>query len=98
MKIDGAGIYKLTYRFTPPEANGFLRHIDKEISVPAWRQPFSETFTFAYHKNKLREVIEGVERDYRIQRTTISPDLAPGRRHIGSNYGSHAWPARTGFP
>ncbi len=34
--------------FTSPEANGFLRHIDKETGVPDWWQPFSETFTFSY--------------------------------------------------
>jgi uncharacterized protein involved in high-affinity Fe2+ transport len=40
--------YKVTYAFKPPEANGFYRHTDQETGVPAWWQPFSETFTFAY--------------------------------------------------
>jgi len=48
VRMDGPGTYKLTYRFTPPEANGFFRHTDKETGVPAWWQPFAETFTFAY--------------------------------------------------
>ena len=48
VKMDGPGSYKLTYRFTSPEANGFLRHVDKETGVPGWWPPFSETFTFTY--------------------------------------------------
>jgi periplasmic iron binding protein len=48
VKMDGPGSYKVTYNFTSPEANGFLRHIDKETGVPAWWAPFSESFTFSY--------------------------------------------------
>jgi uncharacterized protein involved in high-affinity Fe2+ transport len=48
IKMDGPGTYKVTYRFTPPEAKGFFRHTDKETGVPVWWQPFAETFTFAY--------------------------------------------------
>jgi uncharacterized protein involved in high-affinity Fe2+ transport len=48
VKMDGAGTYKVTYRFTSPEASGFLRHVDAETGVPAWWSPFSETFTFSY--------------------------------------------------
>jgi uncharacterized protein involved in high-affinity Fe2+ transport len=48
LKMNGPGTYKLTYRFAPPVANGFYRHTDKETGVPAWWQPFSETFTFSY--------------------------------------------------
>ena len=48
VRMDGPGTYKVTYRFTSPEANGFLRHVDKETGVPAWWAPFSETFTFSY--------------------------------------------------
>jgi len=48
VRMDGPGTYKLTYRFTPPEANGFFRHTDKETGVPVWWPPFAETFTFAY--------------------------------------------------
>jgi uncharacterized protein involved in high-affinity Fe2+ transport len=48
VKMDGSGSYTVTYRFTSPEANGFLRHVDKETGVPAWWAPFSETFTFRY--------------------------------------------------
>lgn len=48
VRMDGPGTYSVTYRFTPPEAKGFLRHVDKETGVPAWWQPFAETFTFAY--------------------------------------------------
>ena len=48
IKMDGPGQYRLTYRFTPPEANGFLRHTDQETGVPAWWAPFEEQFTFTY--------------------------------------------------
>jgi uncharacterized protein involved in high-affinity Fe2+ transport len=48
VKMSGPGTYKLTYRFTAPEANGFYRHTDRETGVPAWWEPFSETFTFTY--------------------------------------------------
>lgn len=48
VKMDGPGTYKVTYRFTPPDANGFLRHVDKETGVPAWWTPFSESFSFTY--------------------------------------------------
>jgi hypothetical protein len=48
IKMDGPGQYKVTYRFTGPEANGFYRHTDKETGVPAWWAPFSQDFTFTY--------------------------------------------------
>ena len=48
VKMDGPGTYRLAYNFSPPEANGFLRHVDKETGVPAWWAPFSQSFTFAY--------------------------------------------------
>jgi uncharacterized protein involved in high-affinity Fe2+ transport len=48
LRMDGPGTYRLTYRFTSPEANGFLRHVDARTGVPAWWAPFSESFTFAY--------------------------------------------------
>lgn len=48
VKMAGPGTYKLTYRFTPPEANRFYRHVDQETGVPAWWKPFAETFSFSY--------------------------------------------------
>src|SRR5258708_3232541 len=42
------GSYKVTYRFNPPEGNGFYRHSDQETGLPPWWQPFSQTFTFTY--------------------------------------------------
>ncbi len=48
IKMNGPGTYKVIYAFTSPEANGFYRHTDQETGVPAWWQPFSETFTFTY--------------------------------------------------
>jgi uncharacterized protein involved in high-affinity Fe2+ transport len=48
VKMNGSGTYQVTYRFSSPETNGFLRHTDKETGVPPWWAPFSETFKFAY--------------------------------------------------
>ncbi len=50
VKMDGPGKYRLTYRFIPPVANGFLRHTDQETGVPEWWKPFSVDFTFNYPK------------------------------------------------
>ena len=48
VKMDGPGTYQVSYNFTSPEANGFLRHVDAETGVPAWWAPFSQNFSFAY--------------------------------------------------
>ena len=48
VRMNGTGTYKVTYRFTPPEANGFYRHTDQETGVPQWWAPFSQEFTFDY--------------------------------------------------
>jgi len=48
VKMSGPGTYTVTYSFAPPEVNGFYRHIDNETGVPAWWEPFSESFTFTY--------------------------------------------------
>ena len=48
VKMDGPGKYTVIYRFTPPEAAGFLRHVDKETGVPAWWAPFTQSFAFSY--------------------------------------------------
>ena len=48
IKMDGPGKYKLVYKFTSPEAAGFLRHTDKETGVPGWWAPFSQEFSFSY--------------------------------------------------
>ncbi|MBV8912874.1 MAG: iron transporter [Acetobacteraceae bacterium] len=48
VKMNGPGTYKVTYRFGPPEGQGFLRHTDRETGVPAWWAPFEQTFTFRY--------------------------------------------------
>ncbi len=50
VKMDGPGQYRLTYRFVPPVANGFLRHTDQETGVPDWWKPFSVEFAFRYPK------------------------------------------------
>ncbi len=46
--MPGPGSYTVTFRYAPPETNGFLRHTDAETGVPAWWPPFSESFTFRY--------------------------------------------------
>ena len=48
VKMDGPGTYRLTYTFTPPSDYGFYRHTDEETGVPAWWQPFSQSFEFNY--------------------------------------------------
>jgi len=48
VKMDGPGQYRVTYQFTPPVANGFLRHTDQETGVPEWWKPFSVNFVFSY--------------------------------------------------
>jgi uncharacterized protein involved in high-affinity Fe2+ transport len=50
LRMAGPGRYKVTYRFTAPEANGFYRHVDKETGVPPWWPPFATSFVFAYPK------------------------------------------------
>ena len=40
--------YHVTYRLSPPVANGFLRHTDQETGVPDWWKPFSVDFRFKY--------------------------------------------------
>lgn len=48
LKMDGAGRYKVTYTFSPPDPNSFWRHADQETGVPEWWKPFAESFTFDY--------------------------------------------------
>ncbi len=48
VKMSGPGTYKVRYHFTSPESDGFFRHVDAETGVPAWWQPFDETFHFTY--------------------------------------------------
>ncbi|MES2906513.1 MAG: iron transporter [Pseudomonadota bacterium] len=48
VKMDGAGDYKVTYHFEPPEKNGFYRHTDEETGVPEWWKPFDQSFDFKY--------------------------------------------------
>ena len=48
VKLSGPGRYKVTYQITPPEANGFLHHVDKATGVPGWWTPFNTAFTFSY--------------------------------------------------
>ena len=51
VKMAGPGKYRLTYRFSPPEVNGFYHHVDKETGVPGWWSPFAVAFNFDYPKH-----------------------------------------------
>jgi hypothetical protein len=48
IKLDGPGKYHLVYRFAPPSAQGFLRHVDKETGVGKWWEPFTLEYDFTY--------------------------------------------------
>jgi uncharacterized protein involved in high-affinity Fe2+ transport len=48
VRMNGPGQYNVVYRFSPPVANGFLRHTDKETGVPDWWKPFTANFRFKY--------------------------------------------------
>ena len=48
VRMDGPGAYTVTFRYEPPDTNGFLRHTDEETGVPAWWATFPETFHFRY--------------------------------------------------
>jgi uncharacterized protein involved in high-affinity Fe2+ transport len=48
IKMDGPGKYAVTYKFSPPDSTGFMRHTDKETGVPEWWKPFTQDFAFDY--------------------------------------------------
>ncbi|MFT8419824.1 MAG: iron transporter [Acetobacter sp.] len=48
VKMDGPGTYTVVFRYSSPEANGFLHHTDKETGTPGFWAPFTESFTFNY--------------------------------------------------
>ena len=48
IKLDGPGVYELSYHIAPPKANGFMRHIDKETGTEEWWKPFGLHYTFKY--------------------------------------------------
>jgi uncharacterized protein involved in high-affinity Fe2+ transport len=48
IRMAGPGQYRVTYRFTSPEAQGFYHHVDKETGVPPWWAPFATSFVFNY--------------------------------------------------
>lgn len=48
VKMSGPGRYRVTYRFAPPETNGFFRHTDQQTGVPVWWKPFAQSFTFDF--------------------------------------------------
>lgn len=48
VKLDGAGKYRLRYHITPPLANGFYRHTDRETGVDKWWQPLELKWEFTY--------------------------------------------------
>ncbi|MBS1180139.1 MAG: rane protein [Proteobacteria bacterium] len=51
VKLDGPGIYKLTFHIAPPAGTGhmpFGRHVDKETGVAPWFAPFDTNYEFTY--------------------------------------------------
>ena len=48
VEMPGPGSYTVVLRYTSPESNGFLHHVDAETGVPGWWPPFEEKFTFEY--------------------------------------------------
>ncbi len=48
VKLDGPGEYHVTFHISPPSANGFLRHYDKETGVGKWWEPFTYDGDFIF--------------------------------------------------
>lgn len=48
LNLDGPGKYRVSMRFTPPSAETFPRHTDKETGAAQWWQPFTEEWSFTY--------------------------------------------------
>ncbi len=48
LNLDGPGKYTVTMTFTPPSADIFPRHTDKETAAAEWWQPFQESWDFTY--------------------------------------------------
>ncbi len=46
--LNGPGKYTLTFTFSPPSMNGFMRHIDKETSVAPWWEKFDLHYEFTW--------------------------------------------------
>lgn len=46
--LDGPGRYELRLTLTPPSANGFARHIDRETGVAPWWEPIVYTGRFVF--------------------------------------------------
>lgn len=48
LNLDGPGKYKVAITFTPPPADVFPRHTDKETGAAEWWKPFTEEWAFTY--------------------------------------------------
>ncbi len=51
IKLDGPGVYELTFHIAPPSGTGhmaFGRHVDEETGVAAWFEPFDTNYEFTY--------------------------------------------------
>ena len=46
--MNGPGIYHLAYTISPPDSNGFIRHIDKATGVSNWWAPITANWIFTY--------------------------------------------------
>jgi uncharacterized protein involved in high-affinity Fe2+ transport len=50
VKLDGAGMYKITFIIESPEKQGYLLHVDKETGVEGrfWKTPIEVSWDFDY--------------------------------------------------
>jgi uncharacterized protein involved in high-affinity Fe2+ transport len=50
VKLDGAGLYKITFIIENPEKQGYLLHVDKETGVTGryWKTPIEVSWDFDY--------------------------------------------------
>ncbi|MDR1515805.1 MAG: iron transporter [Synergistaceae bacterium] len=50
VKLDGAGLYKITFIIENPEKQGYLLHVDKETGVTGryWTKPIEVSWDFDY--------------------------------------------------
>lgn len=48
LDLAGPGKYKVAMTFTPPSAEVFPRHTDKETAAAAWWRPFTEEWDFTF--------------------------------------------------
>lgn len=48
VQLAGKGEYTVSFKYYPPDENGYERHTDKATGVSQWFKPFVQTFNFEY--------------------------------------------------